>query len=250
MAAWTYGMFVWRELMSWEPSAALRFYGELVGWKSKPMQTSAGTYHLLQCGEKQVGGVLALGPESRAPTSWMSYLSVPDVDAAATVAKERGASVVWGPEDIPQVGRAATVLDPQGAIFSLLHAFDGDPAPLGPPGPGEFCWEQLHCQDFVKARDFYGALVGWKVFPAPDGATETFGFGERPGEQAASLVTPPPHTTPGWLTFVTVDDLPAARARTVRLGGRVLIDSVPVPGVGTYAVIADPQGAVLGLFNA
>lgn len=41
----------------------------------------------------------------------------------------------------------------------------------------------------------------------------------------------------------------AGRARAEKLGGRVLVPRIEVPEVGTIAVIADPTGAVLGLFE-
>jgi predicted enzyme related to lactoylglutathione lyase len=46
--------------------------------------------------------------------------------------------------------------------------------------------------------------------------------------------------------FVGVQDMAAAVADTVRLGGRVVQEPVTVPGV-TFALIADPQGHVVGL---
>jgi len=46
--------------------------------------------------------------------------------------------------------------------------------------------------------------------------------------------------------FVGVDDIDGAIADTTRLGGRVVQDPVTVPGVA-FALIADPQGHVVGL---
>jgi predicted enzyme related to lactoylglutathione lyase len=46
--------------------------------------------------------------------------------------------------------------------------------------------------------------------------------------------------------FVGVEDVRDAIADTTRLGGRVVQEPVTVPGV-TFALIADPQGHVVGL---
>lgn len=248
MPAWTYGMFVWRELSTPDVDGALRFYGELAGWKSKRVDMPNGAYYLLLRGEKQVGGLMALAPGVDMPPYWMSYLSVPDVDAALEAAKGFGGEVVWGPIDVEDIGRMATVVDPRGGAFSLMKATKGDPE-FAPPGLGEFCWEQLNSPDLDNARAFYKAVVGWKTMPFPGGQLETFGFGARPGEQAATLV-PVAGDQPGWMTFIVVDSLTAACARTVKLGGQVLSTETVVPGVGAYSVIRDPQGAVLGLFKA
>ena len=74
MPAWTYGMFVWRELSTPDVDGALRFYGELAGWKSKKVDMPNGAYYLLLRGEKQVGGLMALAPGVDMPPYWMSYL--------------------------------------------------------------------------------------------------------------------------------------------------------------------------------
>jgi predicted enzyme related to lactoylglutathione lyase len=248
MPAWTYGMFVWRELSTPDVDGALRFYGELAGWKSKKVDMPNGPYWLLLHGEKQVGGLMALAPGADMPPYWMSYLSVPDVDAAIATAKRLGGEVVWGPLDVEDIGRMATVVDPRGGAFSLMKASSGDPV-FTPPGPGEFCWEQLASSDLDTSRAFYAEVVGWKTMPFPGGQLETFGFGPRPGEQAATLL-PVGTGQPGWMTFVVVDSLTAACARTVKLGGQVLSTETVVPGVGAYSVIRDPQGAVIGLFKA
>ncbi len=248
MPAWTYGMFVWRELSTSDVEGALRFYGELAGWKSQKVDMPNGAYHLLLKGEKQVGGLMALAQGADMPPYWMSYVSVPDVDASVEAAKELQGEVVWGPIDVDTVGRMATIVDPRGAAFSVMKATSGDPA-FTPPQPGEFCWEQLAAIDLAIARVFYSEVVGWKTTPMPGTPLEMFGIGTRQGEQAASLVPATEGQPAGWLSFIVVDALAAACQRTIRLGGKVLSPEIVVPGVGSYAVIEDPQGARLGLFK-
>ena len=182
------------------------------------------------------------------PPYWMSYLSVPDVDASLEAAKGLGGEVVWGPLDVEDIGRMATVVDPRGGAFSLMKAAKGDPV-FTAPQQGEFCWEQLTSPDVEIARVFYREVVGWKTMAFPGGQLETFGFGARPGEQAATLVPAAQGQQPGWMTFIVVDALGPACERTVRLGGKVLSEQNGVPGIGSYAVVQDPQGARLGLFK-
>lgn len=248
MTAFTYGMFVWRELSTSDVDGALRFYEQLAGWTSKRVEMPNGAYFLLHKGERQVGGLMALADGVDMPPYWMSYLSVPEVDLAVDAARRFGGEVVWGPLDVENIGRMATVVDPRGAAFSMMKAVNGDPVPAV-PGPGDFCWEQLASPDLSNARTFYGEVVGWKAVAAPAGDFETFGFGEGPGEQAATLVKTGGAQPPGWMTFIVVDALGAACERTVKLGGKVLSAHTVVPGIGAYAVVRDPQGAVLGLFK-
>ena len=247
MPAWTYGMFVWRELSTTDVDGALRFYGELAGWKPKKVAMPNGAYYLLFKGEQQVGGLMALEQGVDMPPYWMSYVSVPDVDAAIASARRLGGEVVWGPLDVEAIGRMATVVDPRGGAFSLMKTTGGD-QPFAVPGPGEFCWEQLNSPDVDNAKAFYGQVVGWKAMAFPGGQLETFGVGSKPNEQAATLL-PVAAGQPGWMTFIVVDELAAACQRTLRLGGQVLSEQTLVPGIGAYSVIRDPQGAALGLFK-
>lgn len=247
MPAWTYGVFVWRELATDDVDAALGFYGELAGWKSKKVDMPNGPYHLLLSGETQVGGLMKLAAGVDMPPYWMSYLSVPDVDETLEQARRLGGQVVWGPVDVASVGRMGTIVDPYGAAFSVMKSVDGDTVRAETPEPGEFCWEQLATPDLAGAKAFYGAVLGWKAFPLPGSELEVFGFSQKPGEQAGSVVV---GERAAWTTFIAVEALAPACERAIRLGGKVLSAKAVVPGIGTSSVIQDPQGAVVCLFKA
>ena len=51
---------------------------------------------------------------------WLPYFAVDDADATAARARELGAQVVMGPEDLPNVGRFCLLQDPQGAMFYAI----------------------------------------------------------------------------------------------------------------------------------
>lgn len=65
----------------------------------------------------------------------------------------------------------------------------------------------------------------------------------------AGAMTGPPDTPPSWAVYVSVDDVEVSLARAIELGGSGLTDPISVPGVGRFAVVADPQGAELALFR-
>jgi predicted enzyme related to lactoylglutathione lyase len=54
---------------------------------------------------------------------------------------------------------------------------------------------------------------------------------------------------PSWLTYVVVDKIEPATERVSKLGGKVLEPLIEIPKVGRIAVIADPAGAPLGLYQ-
>ena len=102
---------------------------------------------------------------------------------------------------------------------------------------------EIRSDDPDKTRAFFGDLFGWKF---PEGAipgysyvdtgAETIPGGIGPVQGGAELVT----------FFVGVEDMNASLAAAQQLGGRVVQEPVGVPGV-TFALIADPQGHVVGL---
>ncbi len=245
---YTHGMFVWRELITTDLEASRRFYGELLGWKIAKAATVPGMdYWEASAGDRTVAGMFQMNnPEM--PANWGSYLSVPDVDAAAKAATASGGAVLNGPMEIPNVGRMATLRDPQGAIFSVFTSARGDSPLAELPHLGEFCWEQLNTSDVAGAKAFYPAVTGWKVLNGA-GGMEVFGPHEGPRGMAASYMTTPPGVPSHWLTYVLAGKLTDANARATRLGARVLMERIEVPTIGAFSVIQDNVGAYLALFE-
>ena len=65
-------------------------------------------------------GGLMRAPMADTPPMWVPYVAVADCDATAAKAKSLGAQVIVEPQDIPNVGRFATFIDPQGAILAVM----------------------------------------------------------------------------------------------------------------------------------
>ncbi|SMO95183.1 VOC family protein [Paracoccus laeviglucosivorans] len=101
------------------------------------------------------------------------------------------------------------------------------------------------------AEGFYGKVLGWAVV---DGGMEgfTYHLASHDGEMIAGLMELLPQMEgipPNWLIYFDVDDLDAAVAKIQTLGGKVHRDPAEIPGTGRFAIVADPQGAVLGLLE-
>lgn len=122
------------------------------------------------------------------------------------------------------------------------------------PGHGTFMWNELATTDPEACKAFYEKLLGWTAeeMPMPDmsgvytvfkaDGVEAAGMLKMDGEQFAGI---PPH----WLSYIQVDDVDAAVAQAQELGGSVKTPAIDVPGVGRFAVIADPSGAVVALMT-
>ncbi|HVO21205.1 MAG TPA: VOC family protein [Anaeromyxobacter sp.] len=114
-----------------------------------------------------------------------------------------------------------------------------------------FVYAELHSPEVERDGSFYSRLFGWKItrFPIPGKYYAEISPGEGlPG----GLTEPQPQLRrfAGWLTYVGVDDLPAAVRKARELGATVVQEEVVIPdGGGRYAWILDPAGSPLGLWE-
>jgi predicted enzyme related to lactoylglutathione lyase len=104
---------------------------------------------------------------------------------------------------------------------------------------------ELHTKNVDQARGFYGELFGWafKTVSMPGPRYDTI-EGPQPGgimeETAGSGF---------WLQYVSVEDVTASAKKAEKLGGKVLTPKTEVPGMGWFAVVADPAGASFALWQ-
>ena len=179
-------------------------------------------------------------------SQWLAYMSVPDVDAAAAKVAAAGGRSLVAPREVGSIGRAAVVVDPQGAPVGLLRRAAGDPADEPSPIVGRFFWMEYLAKDPVAALAFYKDLAGYEseARETPGGPYQVLTRG-RP--RAGLMKIPIENVRPNWLSYVRVEDPAALAARVVSLGGKVVLAPRPDIRNGTLAVVADPSGAVLAL---
>ena len=104
---------------------------------------------------------------------------------------------------------------------------------------------EIRSSDPDATRSFFGELFGW-TYPT-EGAFPGYTFVETGVPGALYTAISPLQGDDDLVTFfVGVDDLGSTISETTRLGGRVVQEPVTVPGV-RFALIADPQGHVVGL---
>ena len=118
--------------------------------------------------------------------------------------------------------------------------------------PGTIPWTELATTNKEASKDFYTKLFGWTVeeMQMPNDMTYTmFKLGERPIAGCVELPEGEPGAHPMWLSYVNVEDLDASIEKTKELGGAVLKGRVDLP-MGSFAVIADPQNAVIAFWQS
>ncbi len=115
----------------------------------------------------------------------------------------------------------------------------------------EFCWVEMVTDDRKAAQSFYGDLFGWSYEEVPmrDGQHYAM-FRPEAGGPGGGIMNKPDSKLPTtWMPYVAVTDLEAAVARVATLGGSVQVVPTAIPGMGSFAVIQDPTGGVLGLWR-
>ncbi|MBK9120498.1 MAG: VOC family protein [Phycisphaerales bacterium] len=117
-----------------------------------------------------------------------------------------------------------------------------------------FCWHELMTRDPATAQRFYCELLGWGTLEANMGGTTYTMFTAPTAPQGAAgmlaMTGPQFEGVPAnWLAYIAVEDLDATVARVTKLGGQVRVPITPIPNMGRFAVIADPTGAVVALYQ-
>lgn len=116
-----HGTICWTELNTKDVEAAKKFYSELLGWTMTKSEAGGDGYTEVRAGGRPFGGMMQMCAEfGDAPSHWMSYVAVTDVDASAQRVEELGGKILVPPTDIPNVGRFCIINDPTGAAISLI----------------------------------------------------------------------------------------------------------------------------------
>ncbi|SMC96583.1 VOC family protein [Rhizobium sp. RU36D] len=253
-----HGSFIWYELVTPDPAAAVEFYGKVVGWESRDSGMPGDfKYTIVQVPgyPMGVGGVMELTPEMAAggvPPNWASYVAVDDTDAmVAAFVAEGGVSCI-PIKDIPGVGRFAVVADPQGAVINLLSPFPPEGGmPPEPPAnaPGTFGWRELMTTNSAAAFDFYSRMFGWQKDMSVDmgsmGVYQTVKLGDT---MIAGMMDKLPEMPRSfWGYYINVEAAQAGLERVKAAGGQVLEGPMEVPGPSWIVQCIDPQGAHFAL---
>ena len=246
------GRFTWHELMTSDPNAAGKFYGELFGWKTQEMDMGpGGKYTLFLKQEDRVGGMMK-APMPGMPSFWLTYVGVEDVDASVKQINELGGKTVAPPTTVPDMLRFAVVQDPQGAHFGILRgvAAMADDTPKIPTGPGTFTWDELHTSDKQAAAKFYGKVFGWTGKVGEGDPMEYWHWMHGGKDIGGMMKLQMPNVPPNWLAYIAVADVAASTKRARDLGGKVLMEPMDIPKTGVFSVLQDPTGAAFALFKS
>src|SRR5258705_2098899 len=115
-------------------------------------------------------------------------------------------------------------------------------------------WVDLQTTDQAAGKEFYASLLGWSYGDQPMPQGGTYSMALLNGETVAAIAPMAPGAPEGmppmWNTYIAVDDIDATVEKVGPAGGQGLIPAMDVGDGGRMAFVADPTGAVVGLWQA
>jgi predicted enzyme related to lactoylglutathione lyase len=120
--------------------------------------------------------------------------------------------------------------------------------------PGVPCWVDTLQPDPEAATRFYAELFGWEfVRPGamPGEPPGRYFVAQLRGKEVAGVgSTPSQGPPPAWNTYVSVTSADEAAERATRGGGTVIVAAFDAPPAGRLAVLGDPAGAVICIWES
>jgi predicted enzyme related to lactoylglutathione lyase len=246
------GEFCWTDLGTTDLASAKRFYKAVFGCTVTDVSgPGADKYSILKIKGKSVGALYpmtAADRKKKTKPAWIPYVSVKSVAHSFAKARTLGAKVVDPPVAIDDAGRMAFLKDPTGAEFALWQPGSTAGAELEDV-LGSVNWHDLNTKKTKAAGSFYARMFGWKIIEQDFSGNKYFAF--KLGKEPVCGMWPEPLSTlqPCWITYWSVADCAKAVTTAKRLGGRALMGTTAVEGMGHFAILADSHGAAFGVIS-
>ncbi len=116
---------------------------------------------------------------------------------------------------------------------------------------------EIYADDPKKLGQFYSSLFDWKMEPIP-GMDYTFiktvetdekGMPTQSGGINGGMMKRPAGYEGGWMNYVLVESVETYVERAQKLGATLMKGKSPVPGMGWFAMLTDPQGNMFALWQ-
>jgi predicted enzyme related to lactoylglutathione lyase len=122
------------------------------------------------------------------------------------------------------------------------------------PKRGSFAWLEIGTTDRKAAKNFYSILFGWASEDRAMGPDMTYTIFKIGGDDVAGAYQLMKeqldmHVPPHWMLYVSVVNADESAAKAVKLGAKQIVAPSDIPDVGRFAVIQDPTGAFISIFQ-
>ncbi len=110
---------------------------------------------------------------------------------------------------------------------------------------------EIYADDPDKLAKFYASLFDWKIQPLPEMDywlirtvdSDAEGMPTQPGGiNGGMMKRPAGFEGRAWIEYALVESIEATVDRAQKLGATVMKGKTPVPGMGWFAMLTDPQG--------
>ncbi len=121
--------------------------------------------------------------------------------------------------------------------------------------PGTFCWTELATTDAESAKKFYSGLFGWTPEDTPIGPGGFYTLFKLEGRNVGGMYVQMKDQReqgipPNWMLYVASDNADSTVAQAKAIGFTVYAGPFDVMDKGRMAIVADPQGATFGVWQA
>jgi predicted enzyme related to lactoylglutathione lyase len=113
-----------------------------------------------------------------------------------------------------------------------------------------FVHVELMSTDVGKAKSFYRELFDWQLEDMPMSEMTYTMIKVGDGTGGGLMTNPIPGAPSSWVPYVLVDDVRTATDKARSLGAALMKDVTEVPGMGSFAILTDPTGGMLGLWES
>jgi len=118
------------ELASTDVAKAKIFYSSLFDWKISDSDMGGGMiYSTFRPTNDSPGGGMMKHPIPGAPSSWLPYVLVDDVNAANKKVVGLGGKIMKDTQEVPNLGWFSIIIDPTGAPLGLWQTNPNAPRP-------------------------------------------------------------------------------------------------------------------------
>ncbi len=122
------------------------------------------------------------------------------------------------------------------------------------PKTGSVCWLELGTTDRNGAKNFYSNLFGWEAQDMTMGPEMVYtilrsGRNDVGGAYQLMKEQLDAHVPPHWMPYIKVENADASMPKAIQAGGRQIVAPGDIPNVGRFAVVQDPTGAIISIFQ-
>ncbi|WP_417883618.1 VOC family protein [Vibrio rumoiensis] len=232
------GTIIWRDLATTAPDKVQPFYHNVFGWNFESVNND---YSLITYQGQPIAGMAKM-PSNSSTNYWLPVISTNNVDNTLSQSKLAGGKTLIKKTTLKGRGELAVIQDPQGAVFSILNTFTGDPAPLAKQD-GNWIWQEIWTDNISQSQSFYQTLgdfkstdktmLGHSYSYLAINDQPAFGFVKKPNAEVPTT----------WVNYIKVSDINATVEKIELNGGHVLMAPTKEVRNGTVAIIRDPAGA-------